>query len=335
LELASFNSLPAFKVDFIARLSENIASSIKNVKDSQLTQNLLNASQQQTEELRAQEEEMRQNMEEMLATQEEMTRKNKEIAKIAAESRGILEGINATMATIEFTPEGIVTGANENFLNAMKFSEPEIKGRHHEIFVPKKILETNEYKNFWQKLASGKQASGIFQRIDSEGNSVWLNAIYNPIRNEEGVVIKVVKFATNITMQQEMLAENKGVIEGINSTMATIEFTPEGIISKANENFLSTMKYTLKDIQGLHHKTFVPLEIQSKEEYKAFWFRLASGIPASGVFERINSTGNTVWLNAIYNPILNANGEVTKVVKFATDITSTKALQIESKDIRV
>ena len=111
LEMASFEKFSANKIEFINKVSENIAASIKNVKDSERTLDLLNSSQLQAESLRAQEEEMRQNLEEMQATQEEMGRKSHELLGTMAEADGIQKGINATMATIEFTPDGTVMEA--------------------------------------------------------------------------------------------------------------------------------------------------------------------------------------------------------------------------------
>ncbi|MBT1706350.1 PAS domain-containing protein [Chryseosolibacter indicus] len=322
LELASFNEFAKNKIDFIKRLSENIAASIKNVRENARIVSLLNESQEQAEALRSQEEEMRQNMEEMQATQEEMERKNAEISRASAEMSSILNGINTTMATIEFTTEGTVLTANTNFLTSMKYRLEDIKGKHHRKFVPQDILESKEYKTFWTTLASGKSITGVFKRIDSAGKTVWLNAIYNPILNAGGEVVKVIKFATDITAEQELIAEMKGIMNGIDATMATIEFTPEGIILNANNNFQKTMKCSLESIRGKHHKMFVPADVLVSDEYRAFWKRLAAGESIIGAFKRVNSEGEIVWLHAIYNPIRNANGEVFKVVKFATDITA-------------
>jgi PAS domain S-box-containing protein len=324
LELASFNEFPQYKIDFIRKLAENIASSIKTVRENERVIALLNSSQQQAEELRAQEEEMRQNMEELQATQEEMQRKSNEVSRASAEMTSIVNGINATMATIEFTPEGKILTANSNFLKAMKYKQEHIQGKHHRIFVPSEILNAEEYKTFWNRLAAGESFTGTFKRISSDQKIVWLNAIYNPILGPQGDVIKVVKFATDITKQEELLAETKGVLTGINATMAVIEFTPEGEIMNANKNFLQTMRYSLDEIKGKHHKMFVPDAVVHSEEYKTFWKRLAAGEPINGEFERVSSEGKTVWLSAIYSPILNSNGDVSKVIKFATDITAMK-----------
>ncbi|MEC8416243.1 MAG: methyl-accepting chemotaxis protein, partial [Pseudomonadota bacterium] len=93
--------------------------------------------------------------------------------------------------------------ANDNFLAGMGYSLDQIVGKHHRIFCTEKEAASAEYKQFWQDLATGKLASGRFQRIDSQGNSVWLEASYNPIRDEDGTVYKVAKFATVITEQME------------------------------------------------------------------------------------------------------------------------------------
>jgi methyl-accepting chemotaxis protein len=324
LELASFKEFPQYKIDFIKKLSENIASTIKTVRENERVISLLNSSQQQAEELRAQEEEMRQNMEELQATQEEMQRKTNEITNASAEMMSIVKGINATMATIEFTPEGKVITANANFLSAVKYKLEDIKGKHHQMFVPSELANGEEYKTFWSRLASGESLTGVFKRISSDAKVIWLNAIYNPIQNANGQVTKVVKFATDITQQEERVAETKGVLSGINATMAVAEFTPKGEILHANTNFLAVMDYSLDAIKGKHHRTFVPDEILHSEEYAGFWNRLAAGEPIAGEFKRIASGKRTVWLNAIYNPIHNSNGDVAKVIKFATNITSMK-----------
>lgn len=106
------------------------------------------------------------------------------------------------MATIEFKPDGTIISANSNFLKTVKYSMPEINGKHHRIFVPQDVLESEEYKTFWARLAGGESLTGVFKRVASTGETVWLNAIYNPIRNSNGEVVKVVKFATDITVEK-------------------------------------------------------------------------------------------------------------------------------------
>lgn len=234
LEIASFYPLEDYKMEFVNKLSETIASTITSVQTNERTKELLELSQQQTEEMLSQEEEMRQNIEEMQATQAEMTRKeremnkmmhtmqqqeevlrqnmeemkasqeemekqNKQISEDAAYYKGVMEGINATMAVIEFSPDGTILHANENFTKTVGYTLSEIQGKHHFIFVPEHLKSNEEYKEFWLNLANGKENQGIFERLAKSGKKVRLNAIYNPIKNSQGKVVKVIKFATDIT----------------------------------------------------------------------------------------------------------------------------------------
>ena len=118
--------------------------------------------------------------------------------------------------------------------------------------------------------------------------------------------------------------DNSAIIEALNRSQAVISFTPQGNILNANSNFLDTMGYSLNEIKNKHHSMFVdPVEAASRE-YKAFWSDLASGKFNEGEFKRVTKQGKKIWLQATYNPILNNNGDVVKVIKFASDITQEK-----------
>ncbi|UEM25024.1 methyl-accepting chemotaxis protein (plasmid) [Skermanella mucosa] len=108
----------------------------------------------------------------------------------------------------------------------------------------------------------------------------------------------------------------------VNKAQAVIEFSPDGTILTANDNFLKAMGYTLAEIQGRHHGTFVEPDYRSNKAYAEFWERLRQGEYQAGQYKRIGKNGKPVWIEGSYNPILGINGKVTKVVKFATDITA-------------
>lgn len=112
---------------------------------------------------------------------------------------GQLKSISANQAVIEFTMDGSVVTANQNFLNALGYSLEEIKGRHHRQFVDETYANSHEYREFWSKLNRGEYVSGEFRRIGKGGKEVWIQASYNPIKDQSGKPVKVVKFATDIT----------------------------------------------------------------------------------------------------------------------------------------
>ena len=105
------------------------------------------------------------------------------------------------MAVIEFDLEGKVINANQLFLDSMGYKKEEIVGKHHRIFCESEVVESSEYAQFWQQLRRGEFIADRFKRVDRYGNTVWLEASYNPIFNDFGEQYKVMKFATVITEQ--------------------------------------------------------------------------------------------------------------------------------------
>ncbi|MEZ6092672.1 MAG: methyl-accepting chemotaxis protein [Pirellulaceae bacterium] len=124
----------------------------------------------------------------------------------------------------------------------------------------------------------------------------------------------------------------EGQFKAISRVQAMIEFETNGTILNANENFLKTVGYSLDEIKGKHHRMFVDPKFTETAEYKAFWEKLAGGDFDAGEYLRFGKNNKEVWINASYNPIFDANGRVIKVVKFATDISDTKAMQREIEE---
>ncbi|MXQ71648.1 MULTISPECIES: methyl-accepting chemotaxis protein [Aeromonas] len=114
---------------------------------------------------------------------------------------GLTEALDRSRAMIEFTPNGDIIHANANFLSVMGYTLGEIAGRHHRIFCDEAFLR--EQPRFWEELARGQFKSGLFMRHNSRGQAVWLEATYNPIRDSSGKVVRVVKFASDITARIE------------------------------------------------------------------------------------------------------------------------------------
>jgi len=113
-------------------------------------------------------------------------------------------------------------------------------------------------------------------------------------------------------------------MNAIERTMPIIEFKPDGTIVRANDLFLAATGYTLKEIQGQHHRMFMKAEEVAKPQYKDFWSALASGISQSGQFERVAKGGSTIWLEASYTPVKDASGKTVSVIKFAQNITQAR-----------
>jgi PAS domain S-box-containing protein len=113
-----------------------------------------------------------------------------------------LEAINRSNAIIYFDLEGYILGMNSIFLLAMGYEEEDHKqlvGKHHSIFVSYEYSKSDEYKKFWETLRGGKFFEGEFERKKMDGAPIFLQATYNPIFDENNVITKVMKIATDIT----------------------------------------------------------------------------------------------------------------------------------------
>lgn len=227
--------------------------------------------------------------------------------------------IKKNTAFISFTPDGHILEANALFLSVVGYQAADIIGKHHRMFCLPSYANSDEYRLFWRDLAKGSAFTGNFLRLKKDGGQLHLEASYFPVTNTEGQVVKVIKIANDITEQHNRLSDREAIFTAINRSMAVIEFSVDGTVLNANDNFTQVMHCNLADIKGKHHRIFCFDDFY--KENPDFWQRLARDQVYSGRFQRKDLKGNTVWLEATYNPIINEAGHVYKVIKFAADIT--------------
>ena len=241
-----------------------------------------------------------------------------------ADLLGQLAALDKVQAIIEFDLDGTIRSANANFLRSLGYELDEIVGKHHSIFVDEDYRASSEYAEFWRSLARGEYQAAQYKRIGKGQKDVWIQASYNPILDSGGHPTKIVKYATDITEDKRQSADFAGQLAAINKAQAVIEFDLDGTIRHANENFLTTLGYSLEEIVGEHHSIFVEEEYQRSSEYLDFWRTLRQGHFQAAEYKRIAKGGREVWIQASYNPIFDLNGEAYKIVKYATNITQKK-----------
>jgi methyl-accepting chemotaxis protein len=251
---------------------------------------------------------------------------------ITASDKLKVKAISSSMAMIEFTTNGIILDANENFCSTMGYTADELIGKHHRCFCEEAFVASADYERFWGGLARGEPFSGTILRLDKARNEIWLEASYMPVIGQDGKTTSVIKVASVITQRILKEHESQSVMDAISRSMAMIEFTPEGNVITANANFLTTMGYRIEEIVGQHHSMFCLPGEASSSSYKEFWKSLNRGEFHARRFQRINKMGAVVFLEASYNPIIDHHGRLCKVVKFASDITNqVKTQQIAAE----
>ena len=239
---------------------------------------------------------------------------------LSSDSKCILDAISKSQAIIEFDLKGNILAANENFCRALGYGLSEIVGKHHSMFCEPAYTATADYREFWARLGRGEYDAGAYKRLAKGNREIWIQASYNPVF-KGGRPFKVVKFAADITVAKRKAVDDAGKLEAMSRSQAVIEFTPTGEILTANENFCNALGYSLAEVTGKHHSMFCDPAYARTEDYANFWKRLARGEFIANEFVRFGKGGRQIWIQAAYNPILDADGKVYKVVKFATDVT--------------
>ncbi len=235
-----------------------------------------------------------------------------------------MDAIDRALAVIEFSMDGIVEHANSNFLKTFGYSLTDVVGQHHRMFCDPVYARSKDYLAFWDNLNRSQCQFGEFRRLGRGGKEIWIQASYNPVLDEDGRPYKVVKIASDITLEKQKNADYESQVQAIQKSQAVIEFGLDGIILDANDNFLNTLGYTLSEIKGRHHRIFCEPDYVQSLAYRQFWEKLGNGDYDHGEYKRIGKGGREVWISASYNPILDSSGRPRKIVKYASDISQQK-----------
>ena len=252
------------------------------------------------------------------------TRLKQELTALREELSSLLqvkESLESEMLCLTLDPEGRVEWANANFLQELAYSLGEIVGRAIEDLVPAHVRQDEFQLRFKQALARGEHFAGAVRLMRGNGKEAWLRSIVQPVRSSEGRIKQFSIFSSDLTRTIESSREHENLITALMRSTALIEFDLEGHVLTANDRFLGAMGYSLAQIEGKHHRMFCEPQEYNSAEYQQFWKRLNAGEFVAARFKRVDSHGRLVWLEATYNPVLDANERLYKVVKFATVIT--------------
>ncbi|NDF11991.1 MAG: PAS domain-containing protein [Proteobacteria bacterium] len=159
------------------------------------------------------------------------------------------------------------------------------------------------------------------------------NPVFDGKKRRIGTVVEW-QDVTQKRALDKILEDCQGQVQALNRSQASIEFTLDGTITKANEHFLKALGYTFEEIKGKHHSMFVDPKYAASPEYKEFWADLAAGKFKADQYIRFAKNGNEVWIQATYNPVMDVNGKPFKVVKYAVDVTYRRAETLRSQRVQ-
>ena len=236
----------------------------------------------------------------------------------------VLRSLWANNATLECADDGKILSASPMMCTLLGYSEDELRGQD----VRSLLSETGAAQgDLWRKLNEGAQVSVEMQQKRKSGEERCLFTRFNPIL-KRGKLCKVYIFMTDVTEERKKTARHDSYWQALSRLQAVIEFSLDGIVLDANANFLDTLGYSLEEIRGQHHRMFVDPAEARAPDYAAFWERLRRGEQQVVECRRIGKGGREVWIQATYNPLFDASGKVSGIVKFATDVTRAREARV-------
>jgi PAS domain S-box-containing protein len=221
--------------------------------------------------------------------------------------------------------KGRITYVNDKFEQVSGWKLEEVIGKDHSI-----VNSGTQPDGYWGKMyetvMKGEVWNDVVTNKAKDGSLYYVDTYIRARFGTDGKLDGFSSIRQDVTELKRKEVEIRNRMNAINQSNAVIEFDLSGDIIYANQNFCNVMGYTLKELKGNHHRIFCTEEYSKSNEYKEFWTKLKNGDFVSSQFNRIKKDGEEIWLQATYNPIIDNDGQVIRVMKIAVDITD-KVLQ--------
>jgi len=176
-------------------------------------------------------------------------------------------------------------------------------------------------------VAEGRPYRVEYRLVARSGAVVWVSETGRGLADDGAAVQYIDGVIVDETEVKARNAEFSGVVRALNRAQAVAEFDLNGRLLTANDNFLRLMGYTLDEVVGKRHAMFCTPDYVRDPAHAALWMRLARGELDAGEYQRVGKDGRLVWIQATYNPILDAGGRTIKIIKFATDLSERRAME--------
>ncbi|EGQ8013992.1 methyl-accepting chemotaxis protein [Vibrio cholerae] len=245
-------------------------------------------------------------------------------------NQAFVQVIREHLALLECEPNGTICYANDAFAHLCRVSAEAMVGTDFA-----NLWRTHQQPSVQRLLQDAKKGHPVSAelQLNRPQEAIWIKADLYPIKAINGQLQNVVVLLQDITAAKLEKIDRSGQMNAVNLTQAVIEFTLDGTILTANQNFLQTVGYQLDEIQGRHHSMFVDEQYKQSQEYQHFWQRLRSGEFFVDEYKRFGKGGKEIWIQASYNPIMDSEGKPYKVVKYATNVTQRKMVVNEVKRV--
>lgn len=239
----------------------------------------------------------------------------------AGEDTGVFAGMNDYLGVVEYDAEGKVIAANERAEMALEFFSGDLVGSSLEKIWPAEEVNKPEYVEFWEKLRQGRIVEGRFPHKTGEGNEIWLQSTFVPIKTADGMLGSIKQCVMDVTDATVPAERNARMLEALKTSLNYAEYDLEGHFLDANEAMIELFGTKRGDaILGRHASRFIEPEFKRNEGYQRNWELACDGNPTSGDILHARDDGRAFWTFSNFLPVKGANGKTERVIEIAFDI---------------
>lgn len=350
IEFASFSYFQKHEIEFIKKISENIAATFSMLRASKKTLRLLTESQKLSNELQEKQTEIMESNQKMQVAQQELLVAHQELD-------GQIRALNNAAIVSETDKNGVITFVNDSFIQISRYSRRELIGSKHSIL--RSTYQSAEfYEDMWSKISSGNIWRGILKNRTKNGTYYWVEACITPVLDIEGNISKFISVQIDITTQknqeeklsealevsmaqEEELRQNAeeletsaeemrrtqieltGQITVINQAAIVSETDTTGRITFVNDYFLATYKYFKDELIGQNHR-ILKSGHQNDDIFSDLWQTVTKGRVWKGELKNKTKDGGFVWVNITIAPVLGNDQRPIKFIAVSFDITQQR-----------
>ena len=238
---------------------------------------------------------------------------------------GMFGGLNDYIGVLELDAEGKVINANERAEMALEYFSGDLIGKGHDALWTQEDANSPSYVEFWEKLRQGRIVEGCYRHRTGEGNEVWLQSTYVPIRSDDGMLRSVKQCVMDVTDATVVAVRNKATVEALMGSLCIAEFDKEGHYADASDEMIALLGTKRGSaLNGRDIKRFIDQEFQRDEAFTTLWKQALDGAGGTAEIRHVRDDGKPLWTYSHFVPIKGPNGKVERLYEVAFDITDTR-----------
>lgn len=248
--------------------------------------------------------------------------------------RSELRALDHCLANVEFTVEGNVTKANENFLRLFGYDMTDLKGRNYSSLFAAAMKQPAEGRRMWERVCAGDTVTGDFCCKTKNNRELWMTIWFLQIRDGQGNLSCVVAYMCDITEKTTRQRETQSLFAATNCTIPMMQLTLDGTVLEANQVFLDAAGCRLEQMQGRHHSQMLDKTFAESSDYRKLWSAVGLGESQSCLW-KFNSAGRAVWFEVCFIPVTGDDGKPCKVLAMMSIITDRYYRNIENDELKL